>query len=59
MTKQELIDRLKNGMFADRSDITEAYDYALGVAPHGGVYTHTALHVLMNTIAKEIEKLED
>lgn len=59
MTKKELASTLKNGMFADRDTIKEAYHYALSVAPHGGVYLQTALHVLMNTIAKEIENLED
>ena len=59
MTKQELADGLKNAIYAERDTIGEAFEYALEVAPHGGVYTLTALHVLMNTIAKEIESLED
>ena len=59
MTKKELVSSLKNGMFADRETVDEAFQYALDVAPHGGVYLQTALHVLMNTIAKQIENLED
>lgn len=59
MTKQELADSLRNRMFAERETLSEAFTYASEVAPHGGVYTLTALSVLMNTIANEIEKLED
>ncbi len=59
MTKKELIKTLRNQMFADRDTIDEACKYAQEVAPHGGVYTATALHVLMNSIANEIEKLEN
>ncbi len=59
MTKQDLADSLRHKLYADRESIGEAFEYALSIAPDGGIYTLTALHVLMNTIAKEIEKLED
>lgn len=59
MTKQELADSLRHKLYADRPSVGEAFEYALSVAPNGGIYTLTALHVLMNSIANEIEKLED
>ena len=59
MTKKELAQYLRNHMVASRDSIHEAFTYASEVAPHGGAFTLTALHVLMNTIANEIEELED
>mgnify|MGYP003352917500 FL=1 len=59
MTKQELADSLRHALYADRPSVGEAFEYALEIAPHGGIGTLTALQVLMNTIANEIEKLED
>ena len=62
MKKQELVDGLKLGMFADRPTIKEAYEYGASIAEACGkenaIYVFTALHVLMNTIANEIAKLE-
>ena len=59
MTKQELAQALRHNLYGDRDTIGDAFEYALDVAHAGGVYTLTALHVLMNTLANEIEKLED
>ena len=57
MTKQELAQGLRHNLYGERDTIGEAFEYALSVAPDGGVFTLTALHVLMNTIANEIDKL--
>lgn len=54
MTREELIFSLRCGMFADRESINEAYEYALDVLGRNAT-TLTALHVLMNTIANELE----
>ena len=59
MTKDELIQQLRCSMFSDRMTIEEAYDYAWKVAKgtdnQGAVMT--AVQVVVNTIANEIEKL--
>lgn len=54
MDKHDLIHSLRCGMFASRESINEAYEYALDVLGTNA-QTLTALHVLMNTIANEIE----
>lgn len=59
MTKKELAASLRWLLFADRDTVDEAYTYALSVMGENKVMNQTALHVLMNTIANEIEKLED
>lgn len=59
MTKKELAQALRWTLFADRDTIDEAYGYALDIMGENKVVNQTALHVLMNTIANEIEKLED
>jgi hypothetical protein len=63
MNKTELADSIKNGMFADRETLEDAYGYATNVATSLGgndsILCLTAIHVLLNTLAKEIEKLED
>lgn len=59
MTKEELIQQLRCNMFSDRMTIEEAYDYAWKVAKgtdnQGAVMT--AVQVVVNTIANEIEKM--
>jgi len=62
MTKNELLRELKNPCFADRETISEAYDYAFDMLKAEGctpVYLATAIHVLMNAIAKQVEELEN
>lgn len=54
MRKDELIHSLRCGMFASRESIDEAYEYALDMLGRNPG-TLTALHVLMNTIANEVE----
>ena len=60
MTRLELARSLRNNIFADRASLREAYDYASMIADStdnpGAVYT--ALHVMMNTIAREVRDLE-
>lgn len=60
-TLKELAKSLKNGMFADRDTIGEAMEYALNVAKGCGgnsAAVLTAVQVVVNTIAKEIEKAD-
>jgi hypothetical protein len=47
-------------MFAERDTVKEAYEYAMGIARSSDnpLAVITAIHVMMNTIAKEIEKAE-
>ncbi len=62
MTKHELAESLRNPMFAERESIREAYLYAEEVSKGGftsPMTLFTALHVMMNSIANEIEKLEN
>ena len=59
MTKKELAQALRWTLFADRDTVDEAYTYALDIMGEDKIMNQTALHVLMNTIANEIEKLED
>lgn len=58
MSKEDLIYSLRCGMFADRESINEAYEYALELLGHNA-QTLTALHVLMNTIANEVEVCDE
>ena len=57
MTNKEFAGYLRNRMFADRPTIDEAFSYALDMLGHD-VGALTALHVLLNTVANQIEKLE-
>lgn len=58
MIKNELVHQLRNTFTADRVSIHEAYAYAHDVLKAEGasdVAIYTALGVLMNTIAREVE----
>ena len=57
MTKNELLESLRLRLFGERATITDAYMYAVELLGNSAE-TATALHVLMNTIANEIEKME-
>ena len=61
MTHAELISNLRNGFFADRPTIQEAYDYALKIAKATGAAPHVlaAVQVVVNTICNELEKIEN
>lgn len=60
MTKQELIKQLRCSLFAKRDTLEEAYEYAWKVARgtdnEGAVMT--AVQVVVNTIAGELEKMD-
>ena len=58
MTKGEVIKSIRNRLFADRDTINEAYHYALSIAEgtKNPAAVITAIHVMMNTIANELEK---
>jgi len=58
---KELITSLKQPMFASRDTIEEAYDYALKVAKatDNPAAVMTAVQVVVNTIANELEKIAD
>lgn len=54
MKTEDLIYSLRCGFFASRESINEAYEYALDVLGRNA-QTLTAVHVLMNAIADQIE----
>ena len=58
MTKKELIASMRMSLFGDRVTITDAYMYAIELLGNNAT-TLTALQVLLNTVANEIEKMED
>ena len=58
MTKHELARSLHSNLFGSRDDIKEAYAFALQITG-GDAGALTGIHVLLNTISKEIEKLEE
>jgi Rad3-related DNA helicase len=47
-------------MFGERETLKEAYEYITAMAKRSddGIVILTAVHVMMNTIAKQIEALE-
>ena len=60
MTKHELALSIYSPLFAERNTLKEAYDYAMEIAKasENPAAVTTAIHVMMNTIAKEIERTE-
>lgn len=60
MTNVEFAKLLKNGMFADRPTVKEAFDYAFDIAnaSDNPAAVFTAIMVLSNTIANQIIKNE-
>lgn len=63
MNKHELASSMICKMFADRPTIQEAYNYTTSVVnrccSQDKIYVLAAIHVLMNTIANEIAKIEE
>ena len=53
--------QVRNSLFAERNDIVDAYKYVEQVAnaSNNPAAVYTAVHVLMNTIAKELLALEE
>lgn len=58
MTKGEMIKSIRNRIFGDRESLQEAYDYVYAIAEgsNNKAAVLTAVHVMMNTIANELEK---
>jgi hypothetical protein len=60
MTNQELAKSIRHGLFADRETLKEAFDYAFRVINSlkdgDQIAATTAMYVVLNTLAKEIEK---
>jgi len=63
VTKEELIEALRADMFASRNTIKEAVEYATTIVDTldagDRLYVYTAIHVIINTIANEIERMEN
>lgn len=57
MTKEKLAANIRCGLFADRDTLEEALEYAHGIMK-GNPAAMTALYVVLNTVAKEILKIE-
>lgn len=55
---RELAKAMQTGLFADRETLQEAFDYMYKVASDckNSVSVLTAVHVVLNTAAKQIEK---
>ena len=60
MTNKELAKSIRHGLFADRATLTEAFQYASDVIGRchksEQIAVTTALYVVLNTLANEIEK---
>ena len=58
MTKEQLAAQLRSGIFGSRDTLAEAYEYAsvIAQASDNPAAVFTALHVMMNTIAKELDR---
>ena len=59
MTQHELAHSIYSPMFGERETLKEAYDYVTKLArgSDDAVVVLTAVHVMMNTIAKQIEAM--
>jgi len=59
MTNEEIAKTIRHGLFADRENLKEAFDYAFRVfrsLGSGEIVATTALFVVLNTLANELEK---
>jgi hypothetical protein len=64
MSKYELAASIKVGLFADRDTIDEGFEYVETIinamqVPADRVAVRAMLHVMLNTVAKQIESLPD
>jgi hypothetical protein len=63
MDKHTLAASIRIGMFAERETIQEAFDYAdqvfRSLAANDDIAARTAMHVVLNTVAKQIAALPD
>ena len=61
MTKTALAQSIRHKLFSERETLKEAYEYAFKIFSSlgsGEMAATTALMVVVNTLANEIEKLE-
>lgn len=62
MTNTELAKAIRHKLFAERDTLKEAYEYAFSVfrtLGSGEMAATTAFMVVMNTLANELEKIEE
>ena len=61
MNTREYAGQLRNSLFATQDNIVDAYKYVEQVAnaSNDPAAVYTAVHMLMNTIAKELVELAD
>ena len=60
MTPKELAESIRNRLFADRDNFDDALDYAYSIAKgtDNPAAVMTAVMVVVNTLAQEMEKTE-
>jgi len=60
MTIEQICEELKCGLFADRDTLKDAQKYVadicIALPPEHRMGVYTAIGVLLNTVAKEVEK---
>jgi hypothetical protein len=56
MTKEQLASQIRCNLFASRDNLDEAFEYAHSMITEPAMLT--AMYVVLNTVAKEILKLE-
>lgn len=59
MTANEIANAIRHGLFADRDNLNEAFEYAFRVFRTLGpneIAATTAMYVVLNTISKELLK---
>lgn len=58
----DLAKRIRADVFAEKDTISEGYAYAMDIAKHCDVNDRiaviTAIHVLLNSVAKELETMD-
>ena len=57
LTSKELAAKLRNGLFAKRESLSEAFEYAMSIMNRDPAAI-TALMVVLNTVADKIELAE-
>jgi len=60
MTNKELALKLRNGLFAERDTLNEAWDYVEVIAngSNNPAAVYTAVQVMLNTVSSQIRKNE-
>jgi hypothetical protein len=61
MKRTQFVSSIKHGLFADRDNMKEAMEYAYDLANRtdNPAAVVTAIHVVLNTVAKQVLVLED